>query len=123
MTEKITTVLIEDLTLQARLGIYEHEKTTPQTVVISLALDIVRIDQGEEIGSTVCYETICNDIRAHLQAPIELAETLAEDIAKIALTSPLTRLATVTVKKPEAIPDTAAVGVSITRSRPDFYGA
>jgi len=45
-------------------------------------------------------------------------ETLAETLAALALRDPRVERARVSIEKPDAFPDAAAVGVTVERTRP-----
>lgn len=106
-------IVIDDLHLQASIGVRDWERLRPQPILISLRLTVLC-----PIGTYVCYEDITQRIRNHIDhAPIELAETLAEHIADFCLEDQKVQTVCVSVKKPIAIADTRAVGVSVTRSR------
>ncbi|WP_240046916.1 dihydroneopterin aldolase [Paracraurococcus ruber] len=114
-------VFVRGLALQARLGVYPHEKAAPQRVVIGVEL-AVRDDAApdgvgaDEMRRVVDYERVVKAARAAAaDGHTLLVETLAERIALAALADPRVLRARVTVEKPDAFPDAASVGVAVER--------
>ena len=116
-------VFVRGLALQARLGVYAHEKAAPQRVVIAVELAVEDDSAPAAIGTddlrrVVDYERIVKAARAAAaDGHTLLVETLAERVAVAALADPRVLRARVTVEKPDAFPDAATVGVTIERSR------
>ncbi len=111
-------ILIENLRLQAILGVYEHERHQPQTVQISVRLetDTRAAAASDDLADCVDYDALTQRIRAHVRAAARrTVEALAQDIASLCLQIPQVTRVTVRVLKPEALPDVEAVGVEITR--------
>jgi len=115
-------VFVRDLTVQARLGVYPKE-VTPQRVVIGIEL-LVRDDAApsgvgpERLDRVVDYAAIAKRAReVATTGHTKLAETLAERIAVACLDDQRVESARVTVEKPDAMADVAAVGVSVERRR------
>ena len=119
----IRRVFLRGLELQARLGIYAHEKAAPQRVVIGVELAVEDPHAPSGIGPdhldrVVDYETVVKAARRVAAAGhVLLVETLAERIAIAALEDPRVLAVRVTVEKPDAFPDVASVGVMVERSR------
>lgn len=116
-------VFVRGLSLQARLGVYPHEKAAPQRVVVGVEL-AVQDDAApsgigaDELRRVVDYERVVKAARATAAAGHTLlVETLAERIAEAALSDPRVLRARVMVEKPDAFPDAASVGVMIERIR------
>ena len=121
VTEGRMQVFIRNLTLPASIGVHPHEKTKQQNIILSitLTLDAQHQTHINTINDAVCYETICEKIRALLaQGHIELVETLAEKIVALCLED--TRIASiwVRVEKPDALAAAESVGVEIERFQP-----
>jgi dihydroneopterin aldolase len=115
-----TKIIIRDLRLVMGIGVYPGEKSSHQPVLINVVAD-VRVPEGgwkDSYDTVVCYDKITQGIR-HLAATghIHLAETLAEGIADICLKTPGITGVMVRVEKTAILPDAAAVGVEIRRSR------
>ncbi len=116
-------VFIRGLEMQARLGVYAHEKRGPQRIVVGVELAVedpwapngVGPDQLERV---VNYENLVELARAEVaKGHVLLVETLAERLATAALADPRVRRVRVTIEKPEAFEDVASVGVVVERSR------
>jgi FolB domain-containing protein len=111
-------ILIKDLRVTGIIGIYEHERHTPQEMVINLTLftDIRRAAETDDIADCVDYEKVANAVKAHAETSQRLTvEALAEDLARLCLQTSGVRRVIVRVEKTQAIPFTAAVGVEIDR--------
>ncbi len=117
-------VFIRGLEMQARLGVHAHEKRAPQRIVVSveLAVEDPWAPGGvgpDDLERVVDYEHLVHLARAEVAAGHALlVETLAERMATAALSDPRVRRVRVTIEKPEAFEDVAAVGVVVERTRP-----
>lgn len=114
-------IRVSDLELQARIGIYEHERKGPQRVRINVELKVAESGApiGDDIANVLSYEDIVNGIRAIIaRGHINLVETLAEEIATLCLSDARVALARIAVDKLDVIAEAAAVGVEIERARP-----
>lgn len=120
---RLRLVFVRGLALQARLGIYPHEKARPQRVVIGVELAVEDEAAPASVGPddlrrVVNYESVVQTARTAAEdGHTLLVETLAERIAAAALADPRVVAARVTVEKPDAFPDAATVGVTIERTR------
>jgi dihydroneopterin aldolase len=116
-------VFVRGLELQARLGVHPHEKAAPQRVVIHVELAVLDDAAPDGIGPddlkrVVDYGQIVRAARASAaEGHTLLVETLAERVAIAALADVRVQRVRVTVEKPDAYPDVAAVGVTIERQR------
>ena len=113
-------VFIKDLRISGILGIYEHERHTPQEMVINATMltDIRKAAETDEIADCVDYEKVANLLREHAQTARRMTvEALAEDLARICLETPGVREVTIRVEKTQAIADTGSVGVEISRQK------
>ena len=106
------------LALQARLGVYPHEKAAPQRVVIGIELAVEDDGRaGRRRRRRPAPGGGLRGVAARARAAAAdghtlLVETLAERIAAAALADPRVLRARVTVEKPDAFPDAASVGVA-----------
>lgn len=113
-------VLIEGLVLPANIGVFDHEYEAAQNVRFDVTVDLAPLTGNAEhdLHNIVRYDYIVADIKTHLAAGhVDLVETLAEDVAGIALAYTRAMTVTVAVIKLEAFDEAAGVGVRITRSR------
>ncbi len=111
-------IFIQNLRVQAILGVYAHERHQPQTVLISVVLetDTRKAAARDDFSHCLDYDALSQRIRQHVRAAARhTVEALAEDIARLCLQTTAAARVTVRVAKPEALPDVDAVGVEITR--------
>ena len=112
-------VFVRDLVTVAHIGVWDHEKQAGQRVRINvdLAVDDDPAHQ-DRLENVLCYNEIVLGIRAIIErGHVNLAETLAEDIARMALADPRARSVRVRVEKLDVVPEAASVGVEIERFR------
>lgn len=79
---------IEDLDVECIIGLYDHERTTPQRVVVevSMALDVERAAETERLDATVNYESVSTQIAFLLKmGRFRLLETAALTICRALL--------------------------------------
>jgi len=117
----IRHVFITDLSLDALIGVYEHEKINPQKIVINIDLTVSEDKNSidDKLMGVVCYETIVNKIKAIIAAGhVNLVETLAEQFANACLEDSRVIAARIRLEKPQAISEAASVGIEIERSNP-----
>lgn len=113
-------VRVSDLVLQARIGIYEHERAGPQRVRINVELKVAESGAplDDDIANVLSYEDIVVGIREIVaRGHINLVETLAEEIATLCLADLRVAQARIAVDKLDVMPDAAAVGIEVERSR------
>jgi dihydroneopterin aldolase len=113
----IRHVFVRDLVLGCSIGIHRHEMGRAQRVRINL--DLAVRDEGvilDDLANVVCYERIVEGVRAIVGGRhVKLVETLAEEIAAMALADARVRSVRVRVEKLDVIADAASVGVEIER--------
>ena len=111
------TVFVRGLTLEAGIGIHDHEQGRLQRLVIDVTLDLVP-RPVERLGDTVNYETVAAAARAIVsEGHIGLVETFAHRLATICLTDPHVRRCSVRIEKPGALEGAAAAGCEVVLSR------
>ena len=110
-------VFIRDLELLAHIGIHGHEITKQQPVRINVDLAVEdTIPLEDRLERVVDYEAITLRIRALIaRGHINLAETLAEEIAGTCLEDSRVRCVRVRVEKLHAVPGAESAGVEIER--------
>ena len=116
-------VIIRDLVVSAKLGIYTHERHGTQPVRLNIELEVAphHAPLQDAIGQVVDYETVVRRVQAIVAAGhINLVETLAERVAALCLEDERVLSARIRVEKLAAIPEAASVGVEIFRSRPEL---
>jgi FolB domain-containing protein len=113
-------VLIQDLHVQAILGVNDWERETLRDICINVTLytDTHPAARSDDIVDCVDYSQVAKDIRALVQAAHRYTiEALAQDIASLCLNQPGVKKVTVRVEKPAAVPGVRSVGVEIERRR------
>ena len=119
-TAGLRHVFVRDLEVMATLGIHEHERLTPQRIIVSIDLS-VREGNGpvhDDISNVVSYEIVVKKVEAIVaEGHVNLVETLAELIAAACLRDKRVMAARVRIEKPEIIPNARSVGVEIERVR------
>jgi dihydroneopterin aldolase len=112
-------VFVRDLTLDAHIGVHQHEKLGPQRIRVNVDLAVWEKDLdgiGDQLANVVCYEEVVSGIRALVaDGHVNLVETLAEQIAALCLEDRRVRVARVRVEKLDVFADAASVGVEIER--------
>ncbi len=114
------TVFIRNLVIQTIIGIHPAERTTPQTVLVSLELETETTTAAadDDIVNVLDYERLAQRVREFVsQAQFQLIETLAERLASLVLEDLRVTQVSIEVQKPGAIPNAETVGVRIQRAR------
>jgi dihydroneopterin aldolase len=114
-------VFVRDLVVQAEIGVHRHEKRGRQPVRINIDLTVKESGQplDDRVENVVDYETLVEGVRALIGAGhINLVETLAEQIAGLALSDNRVLSTRVRVEKIQILKDAESVGVEIERRRP-----
>lgn len=115
------SVLIEDLTVECVVGLYDWEQRLPRKLVLNLELGV---DAGVAAASDamedgVNYAAVCEQVIDVCRSThYRLLETLAEHIARDLLDRwPLIQSVRLTIRKPGAVTVARNVGVRILRQR------
>ena len=102
MTDKIT---IAQLAVTTPHGVLAHEKREPQRFFVDIVIecDLSSAGTSDDLGRTISYADVAQDAeRIMLQPPVDLIESLAEQIAASVLARPAAEAVEVTVHKPDA---------------------
>ena len=113
-------ILINDLTLDAFIGIHDFEKKKKQKIAISLSLDVNDNISGIEhkIENFVSYEHIVADIKSILKSGhIDLLETLGEKIVDLCFMDERVMTIKLKLEKLEVFKETSSVGIEIFRKK------
>jgi FolB domain-containing protein len=112
-------IFVHDFVIPVSIGAYAHERDRPQRVRFSVDIDVVRLGYvPEDIRDVLSYDLVTDGIRIIIaKEHIVLVENLAERIAKVVLAYP--RVSRVTVRVEKLDIGAGAVGVEITRNRPN----
>lgn len=110
-------VHVRGLTIQAGIGVYDHEQGRLQTLVVSVRLTLAP-QSVERLSDTVNYETVAAAARAiAAEGHVGLVETFAQRLALACLDDPRVRRAEVTIDKPGALAGAEAAGCTVVFSR------
>lgn len=112
-------VFIRDYVLDCSIGIHAHEKQSHQRVRINLDLAVVEDEQSinDDIRNVICYEDMADGIKEIIaKGHVNLVETLADEIADMALIDHRVKTARVRVEKLDILENAASVGVEIERN-------
>jgi dihydroneopterin aldolase len=116
-------VFIEDLRIDAVIGIYDWERKIRQTLSfdVEMAFDNTRPAAGDDIDLTLDYKAVSKRLQAFVEASsFGLVETLAEHCAAIVREEFGVSWVRLKLSKPGAVRGAKAVGVRIERgTRPD----
>jgi 7,8-dihydroneopterin aldolase/epimerase/oxygenase len=117
--EPRSTIFIRNLMVHGSIGALSHERHGPQPIRISVEMEVPTIiDHGDQLDKVVPYHPIVGRIHAILaEGHVELVETLAQRIIAAAFDEPRLLSVTVTVEKPDVIPDAEAAGIRLTAHR------
>ena len=113
-------ILINELTLDAFIGIHDFEKKKKQKISISLSLDVDDNISGIEhkIENFVSYEHIVADIKSILKkGHIDLLETLGEKIVDLCFKDERVMTIKIKLEKLEVFKETSSVGIEIFRKK------
>ena len=111
-------VFIRDLVLNCSIGIHDHEKVGPQRVRINLDLAVQEGNHPihDDIRNVICYEDMAAGIESIVaQGHVNLVETLADEIADMALIDHRVLSARVRVEKLDILENAVSVGVEVER--------
>lgn len=110
---------LEQLELDARIGVTDDERAKPQRIVINLTIwPNVRFDElHDEINRTINYVELCRASRKFVQSrEWKLIETLASDLSSELLDKFPIQAVEIELRK-FVLPNTAFVSGTIRRSR------
>ena len=115
---KTYRIFVRDLEMIASVGVYAHEKITPQRIRVSIDLTVGprATDATDTVDTVLSYENIVKVTRAIVgTGHFQLLETLAERIAAECLRQYSVNAVKVKIEKPDIFPDAATVGIEIER--------
>ena len=115
-------IFISDLRLDILVGVYNWERTVPQTIQFDLEIGIPDIGRprGDRIAETIDYSKVVARIAASLaDTHFMLVERLAEHVAQLVMTEFKSPWVKVSVTKLAAIKGVKRLGVTIERGTRD----
>lgn len=113
-------IFIEEMRVEAHVGIYDRERAAPQTLELSLTFGVP--DEAaleDDIAKTIDYATVIERIRKELSARhFNLLETLGEFLIGLLLEEFGAPWVKVSIAKVGIAKGVRRVGVQIERARP-----
>jgi len=113
------TIFIRDLSVRTLIGVHEHERRQPQSILMDLdvELDVNPAGETDDLVDTVDYAEVVSNIREWLVGKtFFLLERLAEFVAGRILDEFGARRVSVMVAKVGILEDVGRVGVKISRA-------
>lgn len=110
-----TEVFVNDLRIEAMVGILPHEIGTTQPVVLDVLLEVDTVE-GDDIATATDYRAVKSHAEALGRQQFSLIETFAGELAARLLNNPRVRTARVSMTKPRAL-DNARAGVTVKLER------
>jgi len=111
-------IYLNDLRVDAVIGIYEWERRTRQRVIldIEIGVDISKAASTDDIENTLNYKAVAKRIINYAsESSFQLVETLAENIARIILSEFNVTWCRLRLNKQGAVKGVRDVGVIIER--------
>jgi dihydroneopterin aldolase len=106
-----------------RIGVHDFEKGAAQRIWIDVDLYVpyaTSTPKADRLGEVVDYDFVRAVIAERIQqGPIELQETLCDDLVQRLLQHPGVQAVRLSTCKPDVYPDCNAVGVEVFRIRSD----
>lgn len=102
----VDRILVTGLRLEARVGVGEGERASPQEILVDveLHLDLSRAGQTDELAATVDYDEVCRIVDTVARArAFRLIEAIAEETAAALLARFDVTEVRIQVRKPGAL--------------------
>src|SRR5213078_4742975 len=119
-TDELDSLIrIQQLEVQAHIGVPEDDRASPQRLTLNLTLWPVGSSEElhDEIGRAVDYASVCADVKKFVeQRRDRLIETLADALAAHLLEAFEIRRITIELRK-YILPEVEFVSVTVTRER------
>lgn len=113
-------VYIRGLKVETIIGVYDWERTGPQTITVDLEMryNISRAARSDTLEDALDYKSVSDRITEYMQhSHFKLIEPLAENIATIVQEEFGVEWLRLTLGKPSAIQDADTVGLIIERGQ------
>jgi len=115
----VDKLFLRQLAVPVLIGVYEHERITPQVVLFDLEteINVSKAAKHDDIAATVDYAAVYHYLRDYLAATrFQLLETLAENVSQNLMKKfSLTWLRLTLTKKPADLPDLTGAIITIER--------
>ena len=117
----IGTTGLKSLQVDCIVGVYDHERETPQTVMIDIDLDydFAAVAGSDAIGDAVDYDRVASGVTELVQRrAFQLIETMAEETAAMLLAQlAQVQMVRLEIRKLAAVPTAACSFVRVERAR------
>jgi dihydroneopterin aldolase len=114
-------IVVDELRLELFIGVHEFEKRARQPVSVTVYMLVPDAGpaRSDDLADHVSYADIVDRLqeRAKSLGHVNLVETLAEEVADLALADARVASVVVDVRKTAIIPEARSVGVIIRRQR------
>ena len=98
------TVSVEDIRIEAFIGVHAHEHDRRQSLIVAVELEIAA-PESDTIADTIDYNRIVAECRALADEGIALIETFARRLGETLISDLRVASAMVSVTKPGALPN------------------
>jgi len=116
-------IIIEDLNVEAFIGIYQHEKENKQPLFITLELSVnlSKPALSDNINDTIDYDNVVSDVKSVLESKhFELIESAAMEIMRTLFKHHNCATIKIIINKPNAIADAVKTCIKMKRSRKEI---
>jgi len=113
------TITIEGLEVRCNIGVSARERKVPQSLFVDIIMrvDIDRAVKSDRVSDTGNYREVCDWIKKFVEnSEYHLVESLAESLAAGILKAFNVTEVTLSINKPEAVPEAKTAGITISRS-------
>ena len=112
-------IFIDDLRVDAHVGIFQRERAAAQTLEISMTFGVPdAAAKNDDIASTIRYDAVIERIRKELaERHFNLLETLGEYVIALMLDEFSAPWVKISIAKLGIMPGVRRVGVQIERSK------
>lgn len=113
-------LVINDVTLQAHIGVYDSEQGNTQPIRLWLVITLAKpcVSSADSYEDVICYDTIVRQIQHVLdEGHVKLVETLSQRIADRLFEDEMIESLTLRIEKPNALNTARGVGVESEFSR------
>jgi 7,8-dihydroneopterin aldolase/epimerase/oxygenase len=110
-------LFLREHVVSAQIGVHDFEKRGPQRLVINVELYVPLASsspRNDQLDEVVDYDFIRSRVAERIaRGPVQLQETLCDDLLALMLAHPQVKAARVSTEKPDVYPDCAGVGCEV----------
>lgn len=114
------TIYIHGLEVSTLIGVYDWERTRQTTLLFDLAMDadLKAAMLSDDVADTIDYAKAAAFVQqVAAQCQFELLEALAHKVLDALFNAYPVQKVTLTITKPDILPDARAVAISFSRAR------